>query len=89
MTYKNFGKSLEQEKIGCLWQEIVGRLINESAFFALNYVTWPNRNIVENPRAVNSSRKISDYSLFSTNFKSYKYVFFSNVHTMENPKTRI
>ena len=55
----------------------VGRLINESAFVALNYVTWPIRNIIQNPRSVRSSRKISKHSLFSTNFKSYKSgVFF-------------
>ena len=53
----------------------VGRLINESAFVALNDVTWPIRNIVQNPRSVRSSRKILNHSLFSTKFKPYKYVF--------------
>ena len=49
-------QDLQQEKVGCL--------INESAFVALNYVTWPIRNSVQNPRSVRSSRKISNLSLF-------------------------
>ena len=50
--------------------EKVGRLINESAFVALNYVTWPIRNIVQNWHSVRSSRKISNHSLFSSHKQS-------------------
>ena len=43
-----------KKKVGCLWQEKVGCLINESAFVALNYVTWPIRNIEQNWRTFRS-----------------------------------
>ena len=43
----------------------IGRLINESAFVALNYVTWPIRNIVQNPRSVRSSKDFESFLVFN------------------------
>ena len=42
----------------------VGRLINESAFVCLNYVTWPIRNIMPNPRSVRSLRYFESFLVF-------------------------
>ena len=63
-VYKNFGKDVWHEKVGCLWQEKFGRLINESEFVSLKYVTWPIRNIVQNPRSIRSSRDFESFLVY-------------------------
>ena len=65
-----------KKNVGRLWQEKVGRLISESVFVVLDYVIWRIRNIVWNLCFVCLSRKNSNYSLFTTKFKSYKSGFF-------------
>ena len=34
------------KKVGCLWQEKVGRLINESAFIALNVTFFTHPSLI-------------------------------------------
>ena len=47
----------------------IGRLINESAFVSLKYVTWRIRNIIHVPLV---HREISNHSSFSTKLKEKK-----------------
>ena len=52
----------------------IGRLINESAFVSLNYVTWPIRNIVQNPQYIWRERETErDETKIPRNYHKYKF----------------
>ena len=53
-----------KKKLAVYDKKKIGRLINESAFVALNYVTWTIRNIVQNPRSVRSSRDSEPFLVY-------------------------
>ena len=53
----------------------IGRLINESAFVSLNYVTWPIRNIAQNPRSVRLSRYFESFLVFEKVQILYIYIY--------------